>query len=139
MEKCKNSFVEWLVYTMIFFFLYDIIWILADLSDFMQSLNENYIELFIDFVLCGIFSPASGFVNRWQLRQKRFRIEGQGHKAFVWNVGNGSCGKFHIVGEQFHREAVPALYTAILRMGFGYCHTISFPVRLTISSMSTSE
>lgn len=44
MEKCKNSFVEWLVYTMIFF-LYDIIWILADLSDFMQSLNENYIEL----------------------------------------------------------------------------------------------
>lgn len=53
MHRFKNSFLEWLVYSLIFFFLYDIIWILVDLPDFLQSVNGLYPELLVDFALCG--------------------------------------------------------------------------------------
>lgn len=36
-------------------------------------------------MLCGIFSLASGFVNKRLFKQRRFKMERQGHKAFVWN------------------------------------------------------
>lgn len=55
MVKYKKAFIEWLVYTMIFFFLYDVIWFFADITDFRESINEDYMELFVDFVLCGFF------------------------------------------------------------------------------------
>ena len=45
MHRFKNSFLEWLVYSLIFFFLYDIIWLLVDLPDFLQSVNGLYPEL----------------------------------------------------------------------------------------------
>lgn len=73
MVKYKKAFIEWLVYTMIFFFLYDVIWIFADISDFRESLNEDYLELFVDFVLCGIFSLTSECINRWLFMQNKFR------------------------------------------------------------------
>ena len=49
MHRSKNSFLEWLVYSLIFFFLYDIIWILVDLPDFLQSVSGLYPELLVDF------------------------------------------------------------------------------------------
>ena len=45
MHRSKNSFLEWPVYSLIFFFLYDIIWLLVDLSDFLQSVNGLHPEL----------------------------------------------------------------------------------------------
>ena len=45
MHRSKNSFLEWLVYSLIFFFQYDIIWLLVDLPDFLQSVNGLYPEL----------------------------------------------------------------------------------------------
>ncbi len=41
MHRSKNSFLEWLVYSLIFF-LYDIIWLLVDQPDFLQSVNGLY-------------------------------------------------------------------------------------------------
>ena len=61
MNKSKNYFLEWLIYSLISFFLYDIIWILFDLPDFKQSISDQYTELLVDFVLCGIFSLTSGY------------------------------------------------------------------------------
>ena len=85
MHRSKSSFLEWLVYSLIFFFLYDIIWILVDLPDFLQSVNGLYPELLVDFALCGLFSLSSLYLNRWLFRQRRFRREGQGHRVFVQN------------------------------------------------------
>lgn len=85
MHRSKNSFLEWFVYSLIFFFLYDIIWILVDLPDFLQSVNGLYPELLVDFALCGLFSLSSLYLNRWLFRQRRFWREGQTHRVFVQN------------------------------------------------------
>ena len=85
MHRFKNSFLEWLVYSLIFFFLYDIIWLLVDLPDFLQSVNGLYPELLFDFALCGLFSLSSLYINRWLFRQRCFWREGQGHRVFVQN------------------------------------------------------
>ena len=85
MHRSKNSFLEWLVYSLIFFFLYDIIWILADLPDFLQSVSGLYPELLVDFALCGLFSLSSLYLNRWLFKQQRFWREWQGHRVFVQN------------------------------------------------------
>lgn len=85
MHRSKSSFLEWLVYSLIFFFLYDIIWILVDLPDFLQSVSGLYTELLVDFALCGLFSLSSLYLNRWLFKQRRFRREGQGHRVFVQN------------------------------------------------------
>lgn len=85
MHRSKNSFLEWLVYSLIFFFLYDIIWILVDLPDFLQSVSGLYPELLVDFALCGLFSLSSLYLNRWLFKQQRFWREWQGHRVFVQN------------------------------------------------------
>ena len=85
MHRSKNSFLEWLVYSLIFFFLYDIIWILVDLPDFLQSVSGLYLELLVDFALCGLFSLSSLYLNRWLFKQQRFWREWQGHRVFVQN------------------------------------------------------
>jgi hypothetical protein len=72
MHRSKNSFLEWLVYSLIFFFLYDIIWLLVDLPDFLQSVNGLYPELLVDFALCGLFSLLSMYLlSMPQIPQKR--------------------------------------------------------------------
>ena len=85
MHRSKSSFLEWLVYSLIFFFLYDIIWILVDLPDFLQSISGLYPELLVDFALCGLFSLSSLYLNRWLFKQQRFWREWQGHRVFVQN------------------------------------------------------
>ena len=71
MHRSKNSFLEWLVYSLIFV-LYEIIWILVDLPDFLQSVSGLYPELLVDFALCGLFSLSSLYLNRWLFRQRCF-------------------------------------------------------------------
>lgn len=84
-RRCGQPIMEWLAYSLLFFFLYGIIWILADLPDFKLSISEQYRELLADFVLCGIFSLSSGYMNRWLFRQQRFKRESQDHHTFVVN------------------------------------------------------
>ena len=71
MHRSKNSSLEWLVYSLIFF-LYEIIWILVDLPDFLQSVSGLYPELLVDSALCGLFSLSSLYLNRWLFRQRCF-------------------------------------------------------------------
>ena len=102
MHRSKNSFLEWLVYSLIFFFLYDIIWILVDLPDFLQSVSGLYPELLVDFALCGLFSLSSLYLNRWLFKQQRFWREWQGHRVFVQfdktlgclHINPGAAGKY---------------------------------------------
>ena len=87
-EKRKpNAFLEWLLVAVILFFLYDIIWILADWDDFKQSVSESGMkEISIDFMLCGIFSLASLTVNKWLFVHRFLGRERQDH---AWLVLNG--------------------------------------------------
>lgn len=55
LKKYKGKLTEWIVFTFIFFFLYDIIWAVADFEDFKQSIDGYYICLFVDLVYCAIF------------------------------------------------------------------------------------
>ena len=80
-KKKSPTFVEWLTFTLIFYFLYDIIWILADWNDFRHSISEHCIELFADFVLCGIFSLSGGFLTS-RMANLFFRKR-QSHKTLI--------------------------------------------------------
>lgn len=86
-KRKPNAFLEWLMIAVILFFLYDIIWILADWDDFKQTISENGMkEISIDFMLCGIFSLASWTVNKWLFVHRFLGGERQGH---TWLVLNG--------------------------------------------------
>lgn len=65
--------IEWIVFTIIFFFLYDIIWAVADFEDFKQSIERNCLYLFVDLLYCGIFSLVSLSANLLLLRQRFFK------------------------------------------------------------------
>lgn len=85
-RKKSTAFIEWLSFTLIFFFLYDVIWIFADWKDFKQSVSEQYAELLVDFALCGIFSLTSRFIiNRITVF---FLEKRQNHKVLV-TTGTG--------------------------------------------------
>lgn len=86
-KRKPNAFLEWLLIAVILFFLYDIIWILADWDDFKQSVSESGMkEISIDFMLCGIFSLASWTVNK-RLFVRRFL--GRERQDHAWLVLNG--------------------------------------------------
>lgn len=80
-RKKSAAFMEWLSLTLIFFFLYDIIWILADWKDFKQSVSEQYIDLYVDFVLCGVFALTSRFITN--MMANVFLKERKSHKTLV--------------------------------------------------------
>lgn len=80
-RKKLAAFMEWLSFTLIFFFLYDIIWILADWKDFKQSVSEQYIDLYVDFVLCGVFALTSRFITN--MMANVFLGERKTHKTLV--------------------------------------------------------
>lgn len=85
MLKYKSSFVNWLVYAVLFFFLYDVIWILADFSDFIKKFSSEYKVLLIDFLQCCLLSLTVIYVNKWLFRSHRFKIGRHERKNFVWN------------------------------------------------------
>ena len=80
-RKKSVAFMEWLSLTLIFFFLYDIIWILADWKNFKQSVSEQYIDLYVDFVLCGVFALTSRFITN--MMANVFLKERKSHKTLV--------------------------------------------------------
>lgn len=94
---------EWLAYTLMFVFLYDVIWALVDFDDFLRTCDGHYIWLLIDFVYCGIFSLVSIMLNRRLFRLDRFQRGVTGYRfvlrnGFVVLVSNllvaGACELF---------------------------------------------
>ena len=83
LKNCKEKITEWMVFTLIFFFLYDIIWAVADFEDFKQSLEEYYLCMFMDLVYCGIFSIVSLSVNQLLFRQRFFKQAETDRKRFL--------------------------------------------------------
>ncbi len=79
LDKYKATFKEWIIFTLIFFFIYDVIWAIADYEDFKQSLHC----LFMDLVYCGIFSLVSLLANQVLLRQRYFKQAEIDRKRFL--------------------------------------------------------
>lgn len=64
--KIKHSkiLIEWLSFTLIFFFLYDIIWAIADYSDFKSNFDGYFFFLLLDLSYCSVFSLSSLLLNK---------------------------------------------------------------------------
>ena len=86
LKKYKGKITEWIVFTFIFFFLYDIIWAVADFEDFKQSIDGYYICLFVDLVYCAIFSCISLSVTKLLLRQRFVKLAEEEHSLFLRSV-----------------------------------------------------
>ena len=61
--KYKISWKEWMCFTLLFFFLYDVIWAIADFENFSLYLNGHYLYILADLVYCGLFSLLSLSAN----------------------------------------------------------------------------
>ena len=86
LKKYKGKLTEWIVFTFIFFFLYDIIWAVADFEDFKQSIDGYYICLFVDLVYCAIFSCISLSVTKLLLRQRFVKLAEEERSLFLRSV-----------------------------------------------------
>ena len=86
LKKYKGKLTEWIVFTLIFFFLYDIIWAVADFEDFKQSINSYYLCLFVDLVYCGVFSIASLSVTKLLLRQRFIKRAEAERSIFIGSI-----------------------------------------------------
>ena len=86
LKKYKGKLTEWIVFTFIFFFLYDIIWAVADFEDFKQSINSYYLCLFVDLVYCGVFSIASLSVTKLLLRQRFIKRAEAERSIFIGSI-----------------------------------------------------
>lgn len=85
-EKYNALFKEWIVFTLIFFFLYDVIWAISDFEDFRLYIDEHNLWVFIDLGYCGVFSLVSLFVNQILLRQRFFKLAETERKRFLYSV-----------------------------------------------------
>lgn len=86
LKICKEKLMEWIVFTFIFFFLYDMTWAVADFEDFKQSIDGYYICLFVDLVYCGIFSGSSLVVTNLLLRQRFIKRAEDKRSIFLCSV-----------------------------------------------------
>ena len=82
----KEKLLEWIVFTLAFFFLYDVIWAIADYEDFKRNFEGYYLCLFMDFVYCGIFSFASLSANQILLKQRFFKLAETNRNRFLGSV-----------------------------------------------------
>lgn len=82
-ENFKDKLTEWMVFTLIFFFLYDVIWAVADFEDFKRNFKGYYLYLFMDLIYCGIFSFVSLSANQILLRQRFFKLAETGRKSIL--------------------------------------------------------
>lgn len=86
LKKYKGRLTEWIVFTFIFFFLYDIIWAIADFEDFKQSINGYYLYMFVDLVYCGVFSIVSLSVTKLLLRQRFIKRAEAERSIFIYSL-----------------------------------------------------
>lgn len=82
--KLKNALLEWLTFTLIFFFLYDMIWVIIDIDTFKRFFTETYIKgIFLDLLYCGLFSFVSLLITNGLLRTRLFREAENDRKKFL--------------------------------------------------------
>ena len=84
--KFKTVLKEWIVFTLIFFFLYDVIWAISDFEDFKSYLDEHCLWLLADFGYCSVFSLVSLSVNQRLLRQRFFKMAETERKRFLYSI-----------------------------------------------------
>lgn len=77
---------EWIAFTLIFFFLYDVIWAIADFKDFKQNFENDYLCLFLDLIHCGIFSFVSLSTNYFLFKHKFFNLAGTERGRFLKGI-----------------------------------------------------
>ncbi len=82
-NKYKDKVTEWIVFTFVFFFLYDVIWAISDLDDFKRNFATYSPGLLLDLVYCGFFSLVSLMVNQLLLRQRFFKLAETNRKRFL--------------------------------------------------------
>ena len=82
--KLKNALLEWITFTLIFFFLYDVIWAVIDIDTFKRFLTETYIKgILLDLLYCGLFSLVSLLITGGLLRTRLFREAENNRKKFL--------------------------------------------------------
>ncbi len=79
----KEKLMEWIVFTLTFFFLYDVIWAIADYEDFKRNFDGYYLYLFMDLFYCGILSFVSLSVNQILLKHRFFKLAETNRKRFL--------------------------------------------------------
>ena len=81
--KYKISWKEWMCFTLLFLFLYDFIWAIADFENFRLYLNGHYLYILADLVYCGLFSLLSLSANHVLLMHSFFNFAGTDRKRFL--------------------------------------------------------
>ena len=81
--KYKISWKEWICFTLLFFFLYDVIWAIADFENFSLYLNGHYLYILSDLVYCGLFSLIGLSANHVLLMHGFFNFAGTERKGFL--------------------------------------------------------
>ena len=81
--KYKISWKEWICFTLLFFFLYDVIWAIADFENFSLYLNGHYLYILLDLVYCGLFSLIGLSANHVLLMHSFFNFAGIERKRFL--------------------------------------------------------
>ena len=70
-------------FTLLFFFLYDVIWAIADFEGFSLYLNGHYLYILAALVYCGLFSLLSLSANHVLLMHSFFNFAGTDRKRFL--------------------------------------------------------
>lgn len=86
--KTKHQIKQWLLITIITFFLYDVIWLAGDYDDFSRSVLNHSSEIIEDFVYCSLFSLTSIFICNQliKLSEKRQHITNKQLTGIAWCV-----------------------------------------------------
>lgn len=86
--RLKKFLQEWSVFTVVFFFLYDIIWAVIDIDTFKRYLIEVYVVgALLDLLYCGIFSFVSLLITKKLLETQMFRKAENDRKKFLVSGG----------------------------------------------------
>ena len=77
----RHIIKDWIAFTCITFFLYDLMWILMDYDRFWQNLSNDTGELCLDLVYCALFSGSSILVSYLLIYHGAFRSIGYGNQV----------------------------------------------------------
>jgi two component system sensor histidine kinase len=86
--KTKHQIKQWLLITIMTFFLYDVIWLAGDYDDFSRSVLNHSSEIIEDFVYCSLFSLTSIFICNQliKLSEKRQHITNKQLTGMAWYI-----------------------------------------------------
>lgn len=90
MMKFKNYLVTWSWTTLVMYFLYDVVWLMADPEEFRLLVDSGLDILFLDLVYCSLFSAYNIGFGMLLLDSHKFKLLKKG-KPIVF-------GTFFLVG-----------------------------------------